>query len=208
MFTGLIEDVGEVCEWRRLRRAARLTFRTRLPLRELSLGSSIAVNGTCLTVVEKSRGRLTVDLSPETLQCTAWAGVKKGDAVNLERPLRLTDRLGGHLVTGHIDGVAVTDGIRQEGEFTIFRFRVSKGVFGLLVPKGSMALDGISLTVNECERSVFSVAIIPFTLSHTNLHQCRVGGKVNVETDLIGKYVQKLMKSPGPNKRKRTRGSR
>ncbi|MFQ5918141.1 MAG: riboflavin synthase, partial [Candidatus Binatia bacterium] len=194
MFTGLIEDLGEVYRWEVRKRAGRLTFRTALPLKEIRVGSSIAVNGTCLTVVEKSRGRLTVDVSPETLRRTNLNEIGPGDPVNLERPLRLMDRLGGHLVTGHVDGVAVTEGIRKRGEFTFFLFRVSAPIYRLIVPKGSVAVDGISLTVNECKKRCFSVAIIPFTLKNTNLHRRRVGDRVNIETDLIGKYLQQLLK--------------
>ena len=115
--------------------------------------------------------------------------------VNLERPLRLQDELGGHLVTGHVDGVAVVESIETQGEFTFFRFRVPVQLGAFLVSKGSVAVDGISLTINECSRRRFSVAIIPFTLEHTNLRARRVGDKVNIETDLIGKYVQKLVKA-------------
>ena len=194
MFTGLIEDLGEVSRWQVRKRAGRLTLRTALPLKEIRVGSSLAVNGTCLTVVEKSRGRITVDVSPETLKRTNLNKIEAGDPVNLERPLRLMDRLGGHLVTGHVDGVAVTEDIKKRGEFTFFLFRVSAPIYRLLVPKGSVAVDGISLTVNECKKRCFSVAIIPFTLRHTNLHRLRVGDRVNIETDLIGKYLQQLLK--------------
>ena len=194
MFTGLIEDLGEVCRWQVRRRAGRLILRTALPLREIRVGSSIAVNGTCLTVVEKSRDRLTVDVSPETLRRTNLSDIEAGDPLNLERPLRLMDRLGGHLVTGHVDGVAVIERIRKSGDFTRFLFRVSAPIFRLLVPKGSVAVDGISLTVNECKKRCFSVAVIPFTLMHTNLRRCRVGDRVNIETDLVGKYLQQLLK--------------
>ncbi len=194
MFTGLIEDLGEVYRWQVRKGAGRLTLRTALPLKEIRVGSSLAVNGTCLTVVEKSRGRITVDVSPETLKRTNLNKIEAGDPVNLERPLRLMDRLGGHLVTGHVDGVAVTEDIKKRGEFTFFLFRVSAPIYRLLVPKGSVAVDGISLTVNECKKRCFSVAIIPFTLRHTNLHRLRVGDRVNIETDLIGKYLQQLLK--------------
>ncbi len=194
MFTGLIEDLGEVYRWQVRKRAGRLTLRTALPLKEIRVGSSIAVNGTCLTVVEKSRGRITVDVSPETLRRTNLNKIEVGDPVNLERPLRLMDRLGGHLVTGHVDGVAVTEDIKKRGEFTFLLFRVSAPMYRLIVPKGSVAVDGISLTVNECKKRCFSAAIIPFTLRHTNLHRLRVGDRVNIETDLIGKYLQQLLK--------------
>ncbi|MBI2350296.1 MAG: riboflavin synthase [Deltaproteobacteria bacterium] len=153
MFTGLIEDVGEVYRWQMRKRAGTLTLSTRLPLGEMSLGASIAVNGTCLTIVGKANGRFAVDVSPETLERTSLKKLRRGHLVNLERPLRLGDRLGGH------------------------------------------AVDGISLTVNESEKQRFSVAIIPYTLRHTNLLGRRVGDKVNIEADIIGKYVQRLLAS-------------
>lgn len=192
MFTGLIEDVGEVSRWQRRKGSGVLTLKTHLPLREIGIGSSIAVNGACLTVVEKGRGQFTVDVSPETLKRTDLETIACGDPVNLERPLRLQDRLGGHLVTGHVDGIGITERITREGDFTFFSFRVPRALAPLLVSKGSVAVDGISLTVNECAQHYFSVAIIPFTLKHTNLRARRVGDKVNLETDLIGKYVQRL----------------
>ncbi|MFQ5902821.1 MAG: riboflavin synthase [Candidatus Binatia bacterium] len=193
MFTGLIEDVGEVYRWKMRKGSGTLTLNTHLPLREISIGSSIAVNGACLTVVGKAKGRFMVDVSPETLERTNLGRIRSGDPVNLERPLRLKDRLGGHLVTGHVDGVGVTEEIKKRGEFIFFLFQVSASLYPLLVPKGSVAVDGISLTVNECEKQRFSVAIIPFTLKHTNLRRRRVGDKVNIETDIIGKYVQQLL---------------
>ncbi len=193
MFTGIIEDVGQVYRWQMRGGSGVLTLATRLPLEELKIGSSIAVNGVCLTVVDKSQGRLMVDVSPETLERTNFSELRRGDPVNLERPLRLHDRLGGHLVTGHVDGVGVAEKVQRKGKFTFFIFRVSPALDLQLVPKGSVAVDGISLTVNECEGGCFSVAAIPFTLKHTNLRGRRVGDKVNIETDLIGKYVQRLL---------------
>jgi riboflavin synthase len=194
MFTGIIEDVGEVVRWERRGGAGVLVVRTRLPVNKMELGASIAVNGACLTVTEKSRGAFKVDVSPETLKRTTFGGLKPGAAVNLERPMKLSDRLGGHLVTGHIDGVAAADRIEKKGEYTFYTFRLSAPLFRLLVPKGSVAVDGVSLTVNSCARSWFSIAAIPFTLKHTNLRHLRVGAKVNIETDLIGKYVQRLLR--------------
>lgn len=205
MFTGLIEDLGEVYRWQERRGSGILTVKTHIPLRELKLGSSIAVNGACLTVVEKGRGRFTVDVSPETLKRTNLQDIGPGDPVNLERPLRFSDRLGGHLVTGHVDGIGVAEKIEKKGEFTFFRFRVPAALAPLLVPKGSIAVDGISLTVNECQRDRFSVAIIPFTLKHTNLRSRRLGDKVNIETDIIGKYVQQILSAGRPEKKRSLR---
>jgi riboflavin synthase len=195
MFTGLIQDVGKIASLRVNKRSAVLAVETSLPVRSMKLGASIAVNGACLTVMKKGKKTFTVDVSPETLNRTSLAILEIGSLVNLERPLRLQDELGGHLVSGHVDGVAIVDSIETQGEFTFFRFCVPVRLGAFLVSKGSVAVDGISLTINECSRRRFSVAIIPFTLEHTNLRARRVGDKVNIETDLIGKYVQKLVKA-------------
>jgi riboflavin synthase len=173
--------------------AAVLTVKTKLPVRSMPQGASVAVNGACLTVVKKLKEAFTVDVSPETLSRTNLAALAVGDGVNLEQPMRLNERLGGHLVTGHVDGMGTITAIKKQGEFTIFTFRVPARLGSLLVSKGSVAVDGISLTVNDCRRTRFSVAIIRFTLQHTNLQGRRVGDKVNVETDLIGKYVHSFL---------------
>ena len=195
MFTGLIEDVGRVLRWRAGVDGGELTFETALPGREISLGDSMAVNGCCLTVVKKTGRRLTVDVSPETLKRTNLEDVREGDRINLERPLQVNDRLGGHMVTGHVDAVGQITRVEPSGDFTSFRFRAPAAVGRLLVPKGSVAVDGISLTVNECTSRSFSVAIIPFTLAHTNLQSRSVGDKVNLEADIIGKYVLQFVKA-------------
>jgi riboflavin synthase len=197
MFTGLIEDVGTIGDLRLQQKSAVLTVKTKLPVRSMARGASVAVNGACLTVVKKGPKSFTVDVSPETLQRTSLETLTIGSMVNLERPMRLADRLGGHLVTGHVDGVGAVAAIEKQGEFTIITFEVPAPLGALLVPKGSVAVDGISLTVNVCRKQRFSVAIIPFTLRHTNLRARRVGDKVNVETDLIGKYVQSFMRQSG-----------
>jgi riboflavin synthase len=176
-------------------RSAILAVETSFPLRSMKLGASIAVNGACLTVAKKGKNRFVVDVSPETLNRTSLALLTIGSWVNLERPLRLQDELGGHLVTGHVDGLAVVESIERQGGFTFFTFRVPAQLGNFLVSKGSIAVDGISLTINDCSPKRFSVAIIPFTLEHTNLRARRVGDKVNIETDLIGKYVQRLVKA-------------
>jgi riboflavin synthase len=193
MFTGLIEDAGKIKAVRKGDRALVLTIGTGLPVGAMKLGASVAVNGACLTVVKRGRGEFTVDVSPETLKCTNLEGLSAGSLVNLERPMRLGGELGGHLVTGHVDTVGTVAAIQKQGEFTFYSFHVPPKTAALLVPKGSVAVDGISLTVNECSRRRFSVAIIPFTLQHTNLRARRVGDKVNIETDLIGKYVHSFM---------------
>jgi riboflavin synthase len=193
MFTGLIEDVGKIGVLRIAKNSAVLEVKTKLPLRAMPLGASVAVNGACLTVVKKIKNVFTVDVSPETLQRTNLQSLAAGSLVNLEQPMRFQDRLGGHLVSGHVDGIGTITAIKPEGGFTVFRFRVPAIISSLLVAKGSVAVDGISLTVNDCRRDGFSVAIIPFTLQHTNLRVRKVGDKVNLETDLIGKYVQSFL---------------
>jgi riboflavin synthase len=193
MFTGLIEDVGTVDALRFNRGSAVLTVKTAVRLRSMPLGASVAVNGACLTVVKKSKGTFTVDVSPETLQRTSLETLGVGSLVNLERPVRLQDRLGGHLVTGHVDGIGTILAITKQGEFTVFTFQVPARFGRFLISKGSVAVDGISLTVNDCRRDRFSAAIIPFTLQHTNLRARRVGDKVNIEIDLIGKYVDSFL---------------
>jgi len=193
MFTGLIEDVGKIGVLRIAKNSAVLEVKTKLPLRAMPLGASVAVNGACLTVVKKTKDVFMVDVSPETLQRTNLQSLAAGGLVNLEQPMRFQDRLGGHLVTGHVDGIGTITAIKPEGGFTVFRFRVPAIISSLLVAKGSVAVDGISLTVNDCRRDGFSVAIIPFTLQHTNLRVRKVGDKVNLETDLIGKYVQSYL---------------
>jgi len=197
MFTGLIEDVGTIGGLRLQQKSAVLTVKTKLPVRSMARGASVAVNGACLTVVKKGLRSFTVDVSPETLQRTSLETLTVGSMVNLERPMRLADRLGGHLVTGHVDGVGAVAAIEKQGEFTIITFEVPAPLGALLVPKGSVAVDGISLTVNVCRKQRFSVAIIPFTLRHTNLRARKVGDKVNIETDLIGKYVQSFVRQSG-----------
>jgi riboflavin synthase len=194
MFTGLIEDVGTIGALRLKNKAAVLTVRTKLPVRSMPRGASVAVNGACLTVVKKTGDTFTVDVSPETLRRTNLQTLMVGSSVNLEQPMRMADRLGGHLVTGHVDGVGTVEAIEKQGDFTIVTITVPAPLGALLVPKGSVAVDGVSLTVNVCRKRRFSLAIIPFTLQHTNLRARKVGDKVNIETDLIGKYVQSFMR--------------
>jgi riboflavin synthase len=193
MFTGLIEDLGILRDIRTGSDQARLTVATGLPMAELSLGESIAVNGVCLTVTSFGDGVFAADVSPETLDCTTLGRLSRGTRVNLERALRLSDRLGGHLVTGHIDGQARLIERRQDGNAWRFAFQADTSVISLLVAKGSVAIDGVSLTVNEVTGSSFSLAIIPHTIRLTTLQDRRIGEDVNVETDLIGKYVAKFV---------------
>lgn len=198
MFTGLIEDLGSVRELRTGADQARLTVATRIPLEELTLGESIAVNGVCLTVTELAKGCFTADVSPETLGCTGLGRLAPGSKVNLERALQLSGRLGGHLVTGHVDGLARIVERRRDGNTWRFRLQTEAPVAAFLVAKGSVTLDGISLTVNEVTKDSFTVAVIPHTLARTTLQERGVGDVVNIETDLIGKYVARFLAAETP----------
>jgi len=200
MFTGLIEDVGLIHEIRSTANQAVLTVSTSLPMSEISLGESIAVNGVCLTVTSFGAGVFAADVSPETLNCTSLGKLARGSRVNLERALKLSDRLGGHLVTGHVDGLAKVIERRQEGNAWLFRFQVEPSVCAFLVAKGSVTVDGISLTVNTVDEQTFSLAIIPHTLQMTTMQERVVGDVVNIETDLIGKYVARFLKGGVPEK--------
>ena len=156
-------------------------------------GESIAVNGACLTAYNIRSDRFTVDVSPESLSRTTLGTLTVGGRVNLERALRLSDRLGGHLVSGHVDCVGLLSGIRQEGDFTILVFSVPADQDRYIIEKGSISVDGISLTVNSCSKGSFSVSIIPHTMQSTTLGQLKSGSRVNIEVDIIGKYVEKLL---------------
>jgi riboflavin synthase len=194
LFTGLIEDLGTLRELRRGTGEVRLTVATALPMAELTMGESIAVNGICLTVVAFGNGTFSADVSTETVARTTLAELTPGHRVNLERALRLSDRLGGHLVSGHIDGVGTVIERTREGNATRFTFRVPAEISRYLVSKGSVAVDGVSLTVNAVVGETFSLTIIPHTLAMTTLQGLAVGGRVNIETDIIGKYVERLLR--------------
>jgi len=193
MFTGLIEDVGTLVEIKLGADQACLTIETTFPMADMNLGESIAINGVCLSVTSFADGRFSADISPETLKCTGLGDLNRGAGVNLERALRLSDRLGGHLVTGHVDGKVRLIERRKEGNAWFLRFQADVAITALLVNKGSVAIDGISLTVNEVAEETFSLTIIPHTLEQTSLKDRQVGDLVNVETDLLGKYVAKFL---------------
>ena len=192
MFTGLIESVGVVRDLRRAADSAILTITAPFADASYLLGESIAVNGACLTVVAFGGGSFQADVSPETLDCTTLAAVKAGQRVNLERALRLGDRLGGHIVSGHIDTVATLTDRRKDGNAQRLTFALDATFNRFLVEKGSVAIDGISLTVNSVAAEAFSVAIIPHSLHSTTLAAMKIGQRVNIETDLIAKYVLRL----------------
>ncbi len=197
MFTGIVEDTGKVSRIERRGQEKRLTIELPRHLTEVQLGDSININGVCLTVAQTHDHSVKVDLSAETLQKTALGELKQGDWVNLERALRLTDRLGGHIVTGHVDGIGEIVEKKETRDFLELRIRIPESVSRYVVRKGSIALDGISVTVNECKEEEIQVTLIPFTIKKTTLGQKRVGDKVNLEGDILGKYVEKFVNRTG-----------
>jgi riboflavin synthase len=197
MFTGLIEDVGKLQSIERRGSSARLTLATSLPSAEFKLGDSVAVNGVCLTVTHNNSPSLAFDVSPETLDKSGLGKLSPGAPVNLERAMRLTDRLGGHIVTGHIDCVATVSGRREESGNIIFSFILPPDKCRYIIEKGSVAIDGISLTVNSVTEDSFSVNIIPHTADMTTLSARKPGDTVNIETDIVGKYVERLFPNSG-----------
>jgi riboflavin synthase len=193
MFTGIIEDKGKILRVDVRGQGRRLILRVPPHLTDLQLGDSINVNGACLTVVEKTGDSMAVDVSSETLEKTTFREVRQGDEVNLELAMRLSDRLGGHIVTGHVDAVGTLVERRSEREFVHLKIQVPKSVSRYVVAKGSIAVDGISLTVNACDGDEIQMTLIPYTLEKTTLINKRVGDQVNLEADILGKYVEKLM---------------
>ena len=192
MFTGLIEEKGKVIRLEPGPGGMRLAVEAPGVSRDVKLGDSVAVNGACLTAIEASPPMLKFDVVRETVGRTTLGRLRPGDAVNLERPLRAGDRLGGHMVLGHVDGVGAVREIRKSGGETIFRFEAPPEIMKYVVEKGSIAVDGISLTVAELGPDWFTAAAIPHTLAGTTLSDAAVGSNVNLETDIIGKYVFKF----------------
>ena len=192
MFTGIIETVGTIRAFVRHPAGARMTIGAPAIADAARPGDSLAVDGACLTVAVLAGDAVACDLSAETLSRTTLGALRVGARVNLERPLRLGDRVGGHLVSGHVDGVGHLVGRFPQGEGAVYRVRFPESLAPFLVPKGSVAVDGISLTVAALAGRHFDVAVIPYTLRGTTLPEKRVGAPLNLEADLIGKYVARL----------------
>ena len=195
MFTGIIEEIGIVKTVRHGARSSQLTIQAKRVLGEVKVGDSICTNGVCLTVISYGPDYYMADAMPETIRQTNFNMLKPGSTVNLERALRLTDRIGGHLVSGHIDGTGKIVRRWEEDNAVWFNISADEGILRYIVDKGSVALDGISLTVTTTDARSFSVSIIPHTLDATTLPDKKTGDQFNIECDILAKYVEKLHNS-------------
>jgi riboflavin synthase len=193
VFTGIVEEVGVLERMAGGSQASTLFIQANKVLEDVKLGDSIAVNGVCLTVTSFEANRFTADVMPETLKKTNLGHLKRGAALNLERAMKLGDRFGGHIVSGHVDGTGTIVAREPHANAVLFRIRTSGELLKYMVPRGSVTVDGISLTIVEVFETGFSVSIIPHTIAHTNLREKRPGDLVNLECDLIGKYVERLL---------------
>ena len=196
MFTGIVEEMGRVEGIQRGRQSAVLTIQAEKVLEGTKIGDSIAVNGVCLTVTALSPRRFSADVMHETLDRSALAGLRRGSPVNLERAMAADGRFGGHIVAGHIDGTGRITQIRSDDNAVWYTIQAPPHVLRYIVEKGSVAVDGISLTVARVEETCFAISAIPHTVAQTVLRHRKEGDWVNLETDIIGKYVEKLMAPP------------
>jgi len=200
MFTGIIEGMGSITAIRSVGQARRLAITADYGLEGTRVGDSIAVSGACLTAVMISGKRFEADVSPETIARTTFGAARAGDRVNLERALRFSDRLDGHLVTGHIDGAGIIKAIGTKANATILTIGVEAALSRYMIEKGSVAVDGISLTINQLTANRFEVSIIPHTWLATTLRFKKIGAAVNIETDMIGKYIERFTSGRGGEK--------
>lgn len=193
MFTGIVEEMGAVVSLDGTLAGTRVTILASVILQDAKVGDSVSVNGTCLTIVGLGERQFSVEISPETLSVTTLGQLVAGAPVNLERAMKLSERLGGHLVAGHVDGVGIVRARRQDGNAIMYTIEAPGQVLRYCVPKGSITVDGISLTINEVTEQGVSIAVIPHTAKITTLGLKQVNDAVNLEADLIGKYVERLL---------------
>ncbi|MBU1196771.1 MAG: riboflavin synthase [Proteobacteria bacterium] len=194
MFTGIIESLGTIKRIESSGQGKVLSIACSLDLSETRVGDSIAVNGACLTAVRLNKNEFSVDMAPETVERTTFKHLTTGSRVNIERALKLSDRIDGHLVSGHIDGTGVISSIVKKSNAVIIAIQVSETLADDLIEKGSVAIDGISLTINRCSKNDFEISIIPHTAQMTTIGLKKAGDEVNLETDMIGKYVKKILR--------------
>ena len=193
MFTGIIEEIGIISNIERSATSCKITINAKKILNDCKLGDSISVNGTCLTVTKRSDNGFVADVMAETIRRTNLDTLKSGDKVNLERSLRPTDRLGGHIVAGHVDEVGRIISLVPEGIATLMNVAVSSDLVRYIAVKGSVCVDGVSLTVTEVTDTSFQVSLIPFSKENTTLGLKQIGDKVNIEADMLARYVERLM---------------
>ena len=194
MFTGIISAIGDITNLEERAGDARLTIRTgNLSLTDVQLGDSIACNGACLTVIELTSQGFVADVSVETLNLTTIGNWQTGSRINLEKAMRATDRLGGHIVSGHIDGIGEVVALEEDARSWRFRIRVPREIAKYIAHKGSITLDGTSLTVNTVDGAEFELNIIPHTMTHTVMGDYKIGSKVNLEVDLVARYLERLL---------------
>ncbi len=199
MFTGIIEEMGQVESLMQHGDSARLTIKARTVMSDLKTGESVSVNGACMTAIDLSATGFSCDVSPESLSLTNLGTLKIGDQINLERAMRMNDRLGGHMVSGHVEGLGrITEKFTRENA-VIMSLEVPPGVLKYCVPKGSITLDGVSMTINQLSEKKVSICIIPHTAEMTTLGFKNVGDDVNLESDLIGRYVERLLQGGAPS---------
>ncbi|MEN3038154.1 MAG: riboflavin synthase [Candidatus Kryptonium sp.] len=194
MFTGIVEEIGKIKTIIRKGKARIFTIASKKLLSEIKIGDSVAVNGVCLTVFDKSNQHFKVEAVEETIKKTNLGNLKSGDFVNLELSLKLGERLGGHIVLGHVDTTGIVKSVKKLENSWIFEIEFPKGFEKYVIPKGSIAVEGISLTIVEVDQNRFTVSIIPYTWENTNLRFKRVGDAVNLEFDFFGKYVENFLK--------------
>lgn len=195
MFTGIVEEVGVVRDVRRGAASARLTVSAQLVANGTRIGDSIAINGTCLTVVANESALLTFEATPETVRRTSLRSVRSGAVVNLERAIQVGGRFGGHIVQGHVDGTGVFESVTQADDARVLRVSVPPELLRYIAPKGSVAVDGISLTSVDVDDTGFTVWVIPHTWANTNLATRRPGDALNIEVDLLARYIERLLAS-------------
>ena len=193
MFTGIIEEIGEVLEIDRGINSIKLTIKCSKILEGTKIGDSISVNGVCLTVVRLDKDYFVADVMPETMNRSSFATLKIKDRVNLERAMLLNGRFGGHIVSGHIDGIGTIRNKKRDDNAIVITIKTTYNITKYIVTKGSVALDGISLTVTDVKDTLFEVSIIPHTLEETSLKNKKIGDKINIECDMVGKYVEKFV---------------
>jgi riboflavin synthase len=193
VFTGIIEEIGKIQTVRKGAASSSISVQAKKVMQDVHIGDSIAVNGVCLTVTAFSQGGFTADVMHETFNRSSLGSLQTGSPVNLERAMLSNGRFGGHIVSGHIDGTGVVSAIQKDDNAVWYTIKAAPGILRYIVEKGSVAIDGISLTVAAVERDCFRVSIIPHTASITTLSNRRVGDTVNLENDCIGKYVERLM---------------